>query len=79
MLLVLLPWPEGRADPLRLVEMALLTAIMAVGFGFELTSDEMLPLFYAASMQLALFFLLWLGSSTRGRAAAGGGRKVSHL
>jgi hypothetical protein len=60
-LLVLLPWREGRADPLRLVEMALLTAIMAVGYGFELVSDEMLPLFQAASLQLALFFLLWLG------------------
>jgi hypothetical protein len=79
-LLVLLPWPEGRADPLRLVEMALLTAIMAVGFGFELTSDEMLPLFYAASMQLALFFLLWLGFEyARGRGVADGGRKISHL
>ena len=60
-LLVLLPWRDGRADPLRLVEMALLTAIMAVGYGFELVSDELLPLFHAASMQLALFFLLWLG------------------
>jgi hypothetical protein len=60
-LLVLLPWREGRADPLRLVEMALLTAIMAVGYGFELASDELLPLFQSASLQLALFFLLWLG------------------
>jgi hypothetical protein len=59
--LVLLPWGAGRADPLRLVEMALLTAIMAVGYGFELVSDEMLPLFHAASLQLALFFVLWLG------------------
>jgi hypothetical protein len=60
-LLVLLPWRDGRADPLRLVEMALLTAIMAVGYGFELVPDEPFPLFHAASMQLALFFLLWLG------------------
>jgi hypothetical protein len=59
-LLVLLPWRDGRADPLRLVEMALLTTIMAVGYGFELVSDEPFH-FYAASMQLALFFLLWLG------------------
>ena len=59
-LLVLLPWQDGRADPLRLVGMALLTAIMAVGYGFELVSDELLPLFHAASLQLALFFLLWL-------------------
>lgn len=67
-LLVLLPWQHGRADPLRLVEMALLTAIMAVGYGFELVSDELLPLFHAASMQLALFFLLWLGFEySRGR------------
>jgi hypothetical protein len=60
-LLVLLPWRDGRADPLRLVEMALLTAIMAVGYGFELVPNEPFPLFHAASMQLALFFLLWLG------------------
>jgi hypothetical protein len=33
---------------------------MAVGYGFELVSDELLPLFHAASLQLALFFLLWL-------------------
>jgi hypothetical protein len=59
-LLVLLPWRDGRADPLRLVGMAFLTAIMAVGYGFELVSDELLPLFHAASLQLALFFLLWL-------------------
>jgi hypothetical protein len=67
-LLVLLPWEDGRADPLRLVEMALLTAMMAVGYGFELMSDEMLPLFHAASLQLALFFVLWLGFEyARGR------------
>ena len=69
-LLVLLPWQDGRTDPLRLVEMALLTAIMAVGYGFELVYDELLPLFQAASTQLALFFLLWLGFEyARGRPA----------
>lgn len=72
-LLVLLPWQDGRADPFRVVEMALLTAIMAIGYGFELVSDELLPLFYAASMQLALFFLLWLGFEYAR------GRRLTHL
>ena len=79
-LLVLLPWPGGGADSLRLVEMALLTAIMAVGYGFEMVSDDFLPLFHAASMQLALFFLLWLGFEyARTRGAQGSGRKVDYL
>ena len=79
-LLVLLPWPGGGADSLRLVEMALLTAIMAVGYGFELVSDELLPLFHASSMQLALFFLLWLGFEyARTRGKPGRGWKADYL
>jgi hypothetical protein len=79
-LLVLLPWPGGGADPLRLVEMALLTAIMAVGYGFELVSDELLPLFHAASVQLALFFVLWLGFEyARTRGKPGSGWKADYL
>ncbi|MFQ5985449.1 MAG: hypothetical protein ACE5LL_08035 [Alphaproteobacteria bacterium] len=60
-LLVLLPWRSERTDGVRLIEMAVLTFIMAAGYAFELMSDELLPLFYMASIQMGLFFLLWLG------------------
>jgi len=59
-LLVLLPWRDGAADPVRLVSMALLTFVGAAGFAFELGSGELLPLFYKADIQLGLFFLFWL-------------------
>jgi hypothetical protein len=58
-LLVLLPWHEGRADRVRVVEMALLALIMACTYAFELVSAELLPLFYQASIQLGLFLILW--------------------
>ena len=58
-LLVLLPWHEGRADRISLVEMALLSVIMASTYAFELASAELLPLFYQASIQLGLFLALW--------------------
>jgi len=59
-LLVLLPWRDGAADPVRLVSMALLTFVGAAGYVFELGSGELLPLFYKADIQLGLFFLFWL-------------------
>jgi len=59
-LLVLLPWRDGAADPVRLVSMAFLTFAGAAGYAFELGSGEYLPLFYKADIQLGLFFLFWL-------------------
>ncbi len=58
-LLVLVPWREGRADRISLVEMALLAFIMACAYAFELASADVLPLFYQASIQLGLFLALW--------------------
>jgi len=58
-LLVLLPWREGRADRISLVEMALLAFIMACAYAVELASVDLLPLFYQASIQLGLFLVLW--------------------
>ena len=61
-LLVLLPWPRGgQADRVGLIEMALLTFILAASYAFELASGEFFPLFYQVSIQLAVFFLFWLG------------------
>jgi hypothetical protein len=60
-LLVLLPWMQGRPDRLRLLGMAALTWIMAVSYVFEIRSPQLVPLFYKLSIQMALFFLLWLG------------------
>ena len=68
-LLVLLPWREGRADRISLVEMALLSVIMASAYAFELASADLLPLFYQASIQLGLFLALWTASSTSGSPA----------
>ena len=59
-LLVLLPWCGGSADPIRLVGMGLLAIIGAAGFALELASADSVPLFYNASIQLALFFAFWL-------------------
>ncbi len=59
-LLVLLPWRDGAADPVRLVAMGFLAFVGAAGYAFELTSSELLPLFYEASIQLGVFLLLWL-------------------
>ena len=60
-LLVLLPWHGGLPDRVRLLEMALLTAVMAVVHAFEVVSADMIPLYYQASIALAVFFVLWLG------------------
>jgi hypothetical protein len=59
-LLVLLPWRDGAADAVRLVEMGLLALVGAAGYAFELASAELLPLFYKVSIQLGLFLLFWL-------------------
>jgi hypothetical protein len=59
-LLVLLPWCGGSADPIRLVGMGLLAIVSAAGFALELVSADTVPLFYNASIQLGLFFVFWL-------------------
>jgi hypothetical protein len=59
-LLVLVPWRDGVADPVRLVAMGLLAVVSAAGYALELASADMLPLFYNASIQLGLFFVVWL-------------------
>jgi hypothetical protein len=59
-LLVLLPWEGGRTDSIRLIEATLLTVITAVSYAFEIISPHFLPLFYKASIQMGLFFLVWI-------------------
>ena len=41
--------------------MGVLTFNMAVSYAFEYSSDGWLSLFYQASIQMVLFFVLWLG------------------
>jgi hypothetical protein len=60
-LLVLLPWRDGVADAVRLLEMALLALVMAADFGFELLSTDWVPLFYRVTLLLGVFFVVWLG------------------
>ena len=60
-LLVLLPWRDGRAERVSLVEMALLAGVMAVAYAFEAASQDMLTFFAAISLQLGLYFALWIG------------------
>jgi hypothetical protein len=60
-LLVLLPWRDGLPDRVRLLEMILLTAVMAVIHAFEVVSPDLIPLYYQASIAMAVFFVLWLG------------------
>ncbi len=60
-LLVLLPWRHGRADTVSLVEMALLAGVMAAAYAFEAVSRELLTFFAAVSLQLGLYFVLWIG------------------
>jgi hypothetical protein len=75
-LLVLLPWRDGRAEPVSLVEMSLLAAVMAASYGFEAASPELLTFFFAVSLQLALYFLLWIGFEYA-RLFRGGARRLS--
>jgi hypothetical protein len=61
-LLVLLPWGGGAGvSRISFLEMALLACIMAAAYAFELASPDLLPLFYQASIQMGLFFLVWVG------------------
>ncbi|HKZ07383.1 MAG TPA: hypothetical protein VJU81_18095 [Methylomirabilota bacterium] len=70
-LLMLLPWHAGRAEPLALVAMGLLAALFAAAYAVEAVSPEMLTFFAAVSLQLALYFVLWLGLEyVRARARA---------
>jgi hypothetical protein len=59
-LLVLLPWEGEKTDVTRLVEMAFLFSLTAVSYAFEMASADLLPLFYKISIQMGLFFLVWL-------------------
>ena len=59
-LLVLLPWNGARVSAISLLTMALLATMTATLFAFDFTATGMLPLFNAAAIQLALFFVLWL-------------------
>lgn len=60
-LLVLLPWRDGAADRVRLLQMALLAGLGAAGYALEIGSHDLLPLMHRASTLLALYFLVWLG------------------
>jgi len=60
-LLVLLPWRDGLPDRVRLLEMALLSAVTAAIHAFEVASPDLIPLYYQASIAMAVFFVLWLG------------------
>ena len=59
-LLVLLPWDNGRVSVVSLLEMALLTGVMAASFAFDIVSTDQLPVFNAVGIQMAVFFVLWL-------------------
>lgn len=59
-LLVLLPWAAGLPDRARLLQMALLTLVMAVLYALEVVSPDLIPLYWGASLTLAVFFVLWL-------------------
>lgn len=60
-LLVLLPWRRGDAvSRISLVGMALLSSTMAATYAFEVASPEIMPLFYQASIQMGIFFLVWI-------------------
>jgi hypothetical protein len=59
-LLVLLPWRDGAADPVRLLQMALLALLGAAGYGLEIASQDFLPLMHRVSTLLALYFAVWL-------------------
>lgn len=57
---VLLPWADGATDNVRLLGMAVLTLNMAVSYAFELLADGWLSLFYQVSIQMVIWYLLWL-------------------
>ena len=70
-LLVLLPWKDGPPDRVRLLEMALLTGVMAVIYASEAASPDLIPLYYQASKTMAGYFVLWLGFEYARLAMAG--------
>jgi hypothetical protein len=70
-LLVLLPWKDGLPDRVRLLEMALLTGVMAVIYASEAASPDLIPLYYQASKTMAGYFVLWLGFEYARLAMAG--------
>jgi hypothetical protein len=59
-LLVLLPWENGQVSRISLLQMALLTVLMAISYAFEFVSPDVLPLFNVAAIQTGMFFLMWL-------------------
>lgn len=59
-LLVLLPWENGQVSRIGLLQMALLTVLMAISYVFEFVSPDVLPLFNVAAIQTGMFFLMWL-------------------
>jgi hypothetical protein len=61
-LLVLLPWEPGHGiQRVSLLEIAVLAGFTAASYAFEFASPDFLPLFYQASIQLGLFFVVWVG------------------
>jgi hypothetical protein len=59
---VLLPREgDNGIDRIALVETAVLAGFMATSYAFEFASADLLPLFYQASIQLGLFFVVWVG------------------
>ena len=61
-------------DRVRLLEMALLTTVMAVLYAFEFASPDLIPLYWGASLKMAVFFTLWLAFEWARRAAQPAGR-----
>lgn len=62
LLLVLLPWEPGNGiQQVSLLEITMLAGFTAASYAFEFVSPDFLSLFYQASIQLGLFFLVWVG------------------
>ena len=59
-LLILLPWRDGAADRVRLLQMALLSLLGAATYALEIASHDALPLMHRASTLLAVYFAVWL-------------------
>ncbi len=59
-LLILLPWRDGTADRVRLLQMALLSLLGAAAYALEIASHDSLPLMHRASTLLAVYFAVWL-------------------
>ncbi len=76
-LLVLLPWRDGAADGVRLLQMALLALVSTAGYALEIHSHDGLPLFHRASTLLGLYFVVWLGLEYVRRRAPDPGPRVS--